>query len=469
MRRNQRRSPGKPRVSPTVLDRINRNVAGIDCGSAEHFVAVPPDRDPTPVQSFKTFTTDLLRLADWLTACRMTSVAMEATGVYWIPIYEILEARGFEVLLVNARHLKNVPGRKSDVSDCEWIRELHSVGLLRGSFRPTDAIVALRAYLRHRQTLIESAGAYIQRMQKALVQMNVQLPLVVSDITGVTGLRILRDIVAGHRDPHQLAEHRDHRCRASKAEIIAALTGHYRPEHLFVLQQNLALFDGCQAQLAACDVAIEAHLLTLTALVEPPATALPAPRVTKKPRDNEPRFEVRAPLHRLTGGVDLTQIDGFTPYTALKLLSEIGTDMRRWPTEKHFTSWLTLAPKNKISGGRLLSSRTQPSANRAAAVLRMSVMSLSRTQTALGAFYRRLAARIGKPQAITAAARKLAIVVYRVLSGTLDYRDTGADAYTTQQLTRVLRRVRQRAATLGFDLVNRETGEILQGGASLSN
>ena len=462
MKRHQRRAPGKPRVSPTVLDRINPNVAGIDCGSAEHFVAVPPDRDPTPVQSFPTFTTDLLRLADWLTACRVTSVAMEATGVYWIPIYEILDARGIEVLLVNARHLKNVPGRKSDVSDCEWIRELHTVGLLRGSFRPSDRIVALRGYLRHRQTLIESAGTYIQRMQKALVQMNLQLPLVVSDITGATGLRILRDIVAGHRDPQALAEHRDHRCHASKAAIIAALTGNYRPEHLFALQQNLALFDACQTQLALCDGAIDTHVQTLTAHVPLPASPLPAPRVTKKPRDNEPRFEIRAPLHQLTGGVDLTQIDGIAPYTALKLISEIGPDMSRWPTEKHFTSWLTLAPKNKISGGRLLSSRTQPSANRAAGVLRMTAMSLGRTQTALGAFYRRLAARIGKPQAITATARKLAILIYRALKGELAYRDPGTDAYDLQQRTRVLRRLRQRAATLGFSLLNRETGEILE-------
>jgi transposase len=468
MKHNRRRSPGKPRVSPTVLDRINPNVAGIDCGAAEHFVAVPPERDATPVQSFRTFTGDLVRLAEWLAACHVQSVAMEATGVYWIPIYEILEARGFAVLLVNARHLKNVPGRKSDVSDCEWIRELHSVGLLRGSFRPPDALVALRAYLRHRQTLIESAGTYIQRMQKALIQMNLQLPLVISDITGVTGLRILRDIVAGQRDPEHLAHHRDHRCRASKAEIRAALTGHYRPEHLFVLQQNLELFDICQAQLAACDGVIEAHVQTLTADVTTPVTPLPRPRVTKKPRDNEPRFEIRTPLHHLTGGIDLTQVDGITPYTALKLISEIGIDMTRWPTEKHFTSWLTLAPKNKISGGRLLSSRTQPSANRAAGILRMTVMSLGRTDTALGAFYRRLAARIGKPQAITATARKLAILVYRTLKGDLAYRDLGADAYEAQQRTRTLRRLRHRAASLGFELVNRVTGEILPPNVSYS-
>lgn len=466
MKHNRRRSTGKPRVSPTALDRLNPHVAGIDCGAADHFVAVPPDRDPTPVQSFKTFTPDLLRLADWLTACRVTSVAMEATGVYWIPVYEILQARGFDVLLVNARHLKNVPGRKSDVSDCEWIRELHSVGLLRGSFRPADAIVTLRAYLRHRQTLVDSAGTYIQRMQKALVQMNLQLPLVISDIAGATGLRILRDIVSGQRDPVHLADHRDPRCHASKADIIAALTGNYRREHLFVLQQNLAFFDLCQVQLAACDRAIETELETLTARLAVAVPPLPAPRV-KKLSKNEPHFDVRPLLHQLTAGVDLTQIDGLGPYNALRLLAEIGTDMRRWPTEKHFTAWLTLAPRNKISGGRLLSSRTSPSANRAAAILRMAAMSLGRTPTALGAFYRRLSARIGKPQAITATARKLAVLVYRAIAGTLVYRDPGADVYNFHQRTRTLHRLRQRAASLGFELVNRETGEILSPGAAV--
>ena len=461
MKDNRRRRAGKPRVSKSVLDRINPNAAGIDCGSAEHFVAVPPDRDPMPVRSFPTFTSDLHRLADWLTACHVTSVAMEATGVYWIPVYEILEARGIDVLLVNARHIKNVPGRKSDVSDCEWLRELHSVGLLRGSFRPTAAIVALRAYVRHRQSLVESAATYVHRMQKALVQMNLQLPLVVSDITGVTGLKILRDIVAGHHDPQHLASHRDYRCRASQTEIQAALTGHYRPEHLFVLQQNLELFDACQTQLAACDRAIEAHVQVLTATLEAPPTPLPTPRVNRKRADNEPHFEIRTPLHHLTGGVDLTQIDGIAPYTALKLIAEIGTDMHRWTTEKHFTSWLTLAPKNKVSGGRLLSSRTERSANRAAVILRIAAMTLGRGQTALGAFYRRLAGRTGKAQAITATARKLAILVYRALKGELLYRDPGADAYDLQQRTRVLRRLRQRAATLGFALVNRDTGEIL--------
>ena len=465
MKRQRRRHSSKPRISPSILEHINPHAAGIDCGSAEHFVAVPPDRDATPVRSFATFTGDLHRLADWLTACRITSVAMEATGVYWIPVFEILETRGFTVILVNARHVKNVPGRKSDVSDCEWLRDLHIVGLLRGSFRPADAIVALRAYLRHRASLVESAGTHIQRMQKALVQMNVQLPLVLSDITGVTGLRILRDIVAGHRDPHHLAQHRNYRCRASEDEIIAALTGNYRAEHVFVLQQNLELFDAYQRQLTACDAAIEAHLQHLTAQVTPPRTPLPSARPRQKPRDNEPRFDLRTPLHHLTG-VDLSQIDGIGPYNALRLLSELGTDMARWPTDKHFTSWLTLAPTNKISGGRLLSSRTQPSANRAAAIFRLAAMNLGRTQTALGAFYRRLAVRAGKAKAITATARKLAILVYRTLKEGLVYADPGADAYDAQHRTRLLRRLRQRAANLGFGLIDLSTGEVVEGAVS---
>jgi transposase len=465
MKRHRRRHAPKPRISPSVLDHINPHAGGIDCGSAEHFVAVPPDRDPTPVRSFATFTGDLQRLADWLTACRVTSVAMEATGVYWIPIYEILDARGFTVLLVNARHVKNVPGRKSDVSDCEWLRDLHIVGLLRGSFRPTDGIVALRAYLRHRQTLIETAGSHVQRMQKALVQMNVQLPLVVSDITGVTGLRILRDIVAGRTNPHALAQHRDYRCHASEAEIVAALTGNYRPEHVFGLRQNLEAFDHVQQQIGACDTAIEAHLQTLAAHATHATTPLPPARPRQKPRDNEPRFELRTPLHQLTG-VDLSQLDGIGPYNALRLLSEIGTDMTRWPTDKHFTSWLTLAPKNKVSGGRLLSSRTQPSANRAAAILRLTAMNLGRTQTALGAFYRRLAFRVGKAKAVTATARKLAILVYRTLKEGLVYADPGADAYDAQHRTHVLRRLRQRAANLGFGLIDLSTGEVVEGTVS---
>lgn len=454
--RRSRRS----RRSPAVLDRINPDAAGIDCGATTHVVAVPPDRDAEPVQSFRTFTTDLQRLADWLVACRVTTVAMESTGVYWIPAYEILEARGLTVLLVNARHVRNLPGRKSDVSDAEWLRDLHSVGMVRGSFRPTADIVTLRTYVRHRHTLVELAAAHVQRMQKALVQMNLQLPFVISDITGHTGLGIIRAIVAGERDPTQLATHRDRRCRATAAEITAALTGTYRPELVFTLQQNLALYDACQDQIAACDRAIEAQARALTATIETPGP-LPAPRITRKPRPTDPAFDIRTVLHHLTGGVDLTQIDGIAPYTALKVIAEIGTDMRRWSTAQHFTSWLTLAPRNKISGGRLLSSQTQPSANRAALAFRLAAASLGRTQTALGAFYRRLAARIGKPQAITATARKLAVLVYHVLKGDFVYHDPGADNYDAQQKARLVRQLRQRAGRLGFSLVSQETGEVM--------
>jgi transposase len=302
-------------------------------------------------------------------------------------------------------------------------------------------------------------------MQKALIQMNVQLPLVVSDITGVTGLRILRDIVAGQRDPQHLAQHRDYRCHASEAETVAALTGNYRPEHLFVLRQNLELFDSYQRQLTACDAATDVHPRQLSASVASPPAPLPPARSTKKPRANEPQFDVRSPLHHLTG-VDLSQIDGIGPYNALRLLSEIGTDMTRWATDKHVTSWLTLAPQNKISDGRLLSSRTQPSANRAAAILRLAATTLGRTQTALGAFYRRLAFRVGKAKAVTATARKLAILVYRTLKDGLVYADPGAGAYDAQHRTYVVRRLRERAANLGFALVNSSTGEVVEGTVS---
>jgi transposase len=445
----------------SLLEQVNPNAAGIDCGSAKHYVAVPPERDPEPVRCFKTFTDDLHRLADWLVACGIKTVAMEATGVYWIPIYEILEARSLKVVLVNARHVKNVPGRKSDVSDCEWLRELHSVGLLRGSFRPSAEIAALRTYLRHRETLVQSAATTISRMQKALVQMNVQLHVVITDISGVTGLRIVRDIVNGQTDARQLAKHRDARCHASEAEIAAALTGHYRPEHLFVLKQNVELFDAFQQQIQACDIQVEARLADLARATAPAAPLSSSPS-RRRPRPNEPRFDVRTPLHQLTG-TDLSQLDGIGPYNALRLLSEIGTDMSCWPTERHFTSWLTLAPNNKIPGGRLLSSRTQPSANRAAAILRIAAMSLGRTQTALGAFYRRLAYRIGKAKAITATARKLAILVYRTLKGDIVYQDPGAASYDARHRESVVRQLRRRAETLGFSLVNGHTGEILDG------
>jgi transposase len=456
----RKRAGKKERGAISLLERIQPDAAGIDCGQNSHFVAVPPDRHPEPVREFRTFTAELHRLADWLTQCGVSTVAMESTGVYWIPLYEILEQRGFEVLLVNARDVRNVRGRKSDVKDCEWLRELHSVGLLRASFRPAATIVPLRAYMRQRETLVEEAATRIQRMQKALTEMNLKLHTVLTDLTGQTGLRIVRSILKGERDPAQLAVHRDHRCRASLVEIVAALTGNYRAEHLFALRQNFAAYEFLLQQITECDAAIEQQLSELAAEQPPPPTALPAPR-RKTVSKHQPKFDIRSPLQRLTGGADLSQIDSIGPQAALQIVAEIGTDMRRWPTEKHFTSWLALAPNNKVSGGRLLSSRTPPSGNRAAVILRRCAMSLGRTSTALGAFYRRLAARAGKAKAITATARKLAVLVYRVLSGDLVYNDPGATVYHQLNRARELRSLRKRAKLLGFELVNHSTGEVL--------
>ena len=300
-RSRSRQPSGKPAKHTSLLERVNHNAAGIDCGSETHYVAVPPERDPDSVRSFKAFTSDLHRLADWLEACKIKTVALESTGVYWIPIFEILEERGFEVVLVNSRHIKNVPGRKTDVLDCQWIQQLHSVGLLRGSFRPAAEITSLRAYLRHREKLVQSAASHVQRMQKALVQMNLQLHNVISDITGVTGMRILRDIVSGVTDPMALAAHRDHRCRASQDEIVASLTGNYRAEHLFILREHLELFDTFQQHIQTCDGEIESLLHKLAAKQSEPKTPVPAPRSKPRFYDNEPRFEIRDPLYRLAG------------------------------------------------------------------------------------------------------------------------------------------------------------------------
>jgi transposase len=458
-RREHAKKARRPR--PSLLERIQPDAAGVDCGERSHLVAVPVERDPEPVREFRTFTGELTRLADWLTQCRIKTVALESTGVYWIPLYEILEARGFEVVLVNARDVHNVPGRKSDVKDCQWLQELHSVGLLRASFRPAAAMVPLRSYVRQRQTLVEEASTRILRIQKALTQMNLMLHVVVTDLTGATGLAIIGAILAGQRDPELLAAHRDYRCHASHAEIAAALTGNYRAEHLFALKQNFDAYQFLLKQIAECDTAIEALLATLAAKQPQPQAALPTARRRRPPKNREPRFDIRTPLHRLTGGTDLSQIDSIGPHAALQLIAEIGTDMSRWKTAQHFTSWLALAPNNKISGGRLLSSKTAPSANRAAVVLRRCAMSLSRTSTALGAFYRRLAARVGKAKAITATARKLAVLVYRALCGRLVYKDPGAVRYHLINRTREIKSLRKRAKLLGLELLDPATGEVL--------
>jgi transposase len=459
--KSRRRSAKRARREQKILEMIHLNAAGVDIGSESHWVSVPEDRDDQPVREFKSFTHELIALADWLQACGIDTVAMESTGVYWIPLYEILEERGIEVLLVNARHVKGVPGRKSDVLDCQWIQQLHTFGLLRGSFRPDAPITAVRTLVRHRDQLVEAAASYVQRMQKAMVLMNLQLHNVISDVTGVTGIAILRDIVAGETDPTVLARHRHPRCKASEQEIAASLTGHYRDEHLFVLRQAIELYDLYQEKILCCDEQIEARIRALEATCESPGRLLPKARRTRNRSSNEPHFEIRSPLFVLCGGVDLTELPGIGPYGALKLISEIGLDMSRWPTEDNFASWLTVAPRNRISGGKLLSSRTQPSANRAAKILRMAAMSLGRGDHALGAFYRRMGARVGKAKAITATARKLAVLVYRMLRHKMHYQERSAADYDQQQRSRILRGLRKRAASLGFEIVDTTTGLVM--------
>jgi len=432
------------------LKMVNPAAAAIDIGSTMHMAAVNPDACDTPVRAFGTFTQDLHDLADWFEACGVTSVAMESTGVYWIPAFEVLEARGFDVILVNARYAKNVPGRKTDVSDAGWLRQLHSYGLLRGSFRPEAEIATLRAYLRQRERLVEYAAAHIQHMQKALMEMNLQLHHVVSDITGATGMRIIRAIVAGERDPEALAAFRDIRCHSSIEVIKAALVGNDRAEHIFALTQSLDLYDFYQTKIEDCDRNLEVAVAALTVKAHGDIPALPKAR-TKGKQVNAPSFDVRAALYGVLG-TDLTQIHGLGPALALKLVAECGTDLRAWKSAKHFTSWLCLAPGNKISGGKLLSSRTRRSSSRAAALLRLAATTIGRSDTALGAFYRRLSSRIGKQKAVTATARKIAVLFYNALRFGMTYNDPGAAAYEERHRTRVLANLQRRAKTLGFEL-----------------
>ena len=445
MRRKQ--AAGTERQS---LPMVHPYAAAIDVGATMHMAAVGPDRTGEPVRSFGTFTADLHRLADWFEVCGVTSVVMESTGVYWIPVFEILQDRGLEVFLVNARDAKQVPGRKTDVKDAQWLQRLHAYGLLRASFQPKAEIAELRAYLRQRERLLEYAASHIQHMQKALTEMNLQLHHVVSDITGATGMRIIRAILAGERDPAVLASLRDIRCHSSPETIEKGLTGHYRAEHLFALEQALALYDTYQHKVAACDQRIEAVLKALSTH-KPDPGPLPAPRRRMSSQLNEPSFDLRSALYAVLGQ-DLTRIHGLGPSLALKLVAECGTDLTAWPSSKHFTSWLCLAPGNKISGGKVLSSRTRRSGSRAAALLRLAAVTIGKTETALGAFYRRLSTRIGKAKAVTATARKIAVLFYNALRHGMDYADPGASYYEERYRKRVIDNLHRRAKAFGFVL-----------------
>ncbi len=402
---NRKRSKSKiDRTMPMV----HPNAAAIDVGATMHMAAVGADRTPEPVRSFGTFTTDLHRLVDWFIECGVETVVMESTSVYWIPIFELLDARGFTLFLVNARDAKHVPGRKTDVSDAQWLQRLHSYGLLRASFRPKGQIAELRSYVRQRERLLEYAASHIQHMQKALTEMNLQLHHVVADITGATGLRIIRAILAGEHDPKVLAQLRDYRCHASAETIEKALTGSYRAEHLFALEQALALYDAYHEKVSACDARIEAVLKELSIGRGRRSDSLLSPRRPRTDPVNGLAFDVRAALFALLG--------------------------------------------NKISGGKVLSSRTRRCGSRAAALLRLAAVTVGRTDTALGAFYRRLSARIGKAKAVTATARKIAVLFYNAVRHGMEYVDPGASFYETRYRTRVIDNLHRRAKVFGFVL-----------------
>jgi transposase len=433
------------------LPPLNRNAAGIDVGSAAHYVAVPPGRDKEAVQEFGSFTADLHRMAQWLKTCQVDTVVMQATGVYWTALYDVLESYDLEVNVVNARHTKTLPGRKTDVLECQWLQKLHTFGLLNNSFRPAEEIRVLRSYMRQRENLVTAAGTAIQHMQKALTEMNIQLANVISDISGTTGMKILRDIVKGERDPEKLALHKHGRIQASRAEIARSLEGTWRPELLFVLEQSLELYDTYLEKIKECDRCIDEHLKTMEAKVDP-TQPTPEPRRMRWPRKHEPRFNLRGQLYRITG-VDLTQIDGVDVQTAQTVISEVGVDMSRWKSEKQFASWLGLCPDNRISGGKVLKRGTRQVVNRASTALRLAAWGLLRSQSALGAKFRRLRSRLGAPKAITAMAHLLARLTYRMLKFGHEYVDKGMEYYETKYRQQQLQWVAKQAAALNMQLI----------------
>jgi hypothetical protein len=456
-RRLQAADPGLAVMHP--------HAAGIDVGNSTHYVAVRPDRDPDPVRRFACFTADLHQLADWLVQCGVTTVALQSTGVYWIPLYEILDSRGLEVYLVNARHTKNLPGRKSDVQESQWLLKLHTYGLLRNSFHPSAEIRVVRTYWRQRGDHVRAVSTCIQRMQKVLTQMNIQLANVISDLSGWTGQRIVRAILAGERDPETLAGLSHPGIHATQAEIAKSLEGTWQPDLLFVLKQEVDLYDTYQQRIAECDQALERHLHTfadntpdLRADAEPAPTPPPTatrasrPKRSRKAGSHAPQFDLGRELHRISG-VDLTRIDGIDVTVAQTVISEVGLDMSRWETEHHFASWLGLCPDNRITGGKVLRRGTRHVINRAATALRIAATTLLRSQSYLGAQFRRFRGKLGAPKAITAMAHKLARLVYRMLRWGHEYVDKGLQYYEERHRQQQVHLLRKRAARLGLQIV----------------
>lgn len=446
--------PGLKQVDP--LQVINPHAAGIDIGAASHYVAVPAGADPQSgenVRIFQSFTCDLEAIVAWLKHCQVTTVAMESTGVYWIPLFDLLAREGLRPMLVDARRTKNLPCRKSDVSDCQWIQQLHSYGLLQPAFRPDAEIVTLRCLVRQRTRLIESAAMCVQHMQQALNLMNLQLQHVISDITGVTGMLIMRAIAKGEMDPPELAKARDRRCKASVETIAKALRGNYLPEHVFALRLALEQWDLLQDQIGQCSTRINQHLLGIAPGAHPDNLPSISIRKSRHTAPDAARDDLRALLFTLTGDVDLTAIPGISDQSALVIISEIGRCMSVFPTARHFASWLALCPGCNISGGKVLSSKTRCNSNQAAITLRLAAQSLSRHKGALGDTFRRLCARLGRPKAITAMAHKLARIIYSMLKHKTQYLDPHSHAPDLKARERTVRKLNASARKIGFQLM----------------
>lgn len=454
MNRKQRRELARRIQAEDIsLEVVHPDAAAIDIGNEAHYAAVPPKRDSEPVRRFGCVTAELKRMVEWLKQCGIRTVVMQSTGVYWIPVYDLLEQAGFEVYLVNAREAKNLPGRKSDVQESQWLMKLHTYGLLRNSFRPAQEIRMLRNYWRQRNDLVQSAGRHIQRMQKALTQMNVQLANVISDLSGVTGQAIVKAILAGERDPWELAGYRDGRVKASEEEIARSLEGNWQEDLLFLLEQEQAGYEFCQKQIAACDARLQQYLKQR----EDRSAGASLPEEMRKGRrkrkkGNAPQFDLREGLFRMTGA-DLTRIDGIDVMTATTILSEAGWDMSKWRTEDHFVSWLRLCPDNRVSGDKVIGKGRLPTTNRLTVALKMAASTLRQSDTYLGAQFRRLRMKLGAPVAIKAMAAKLARLVYRMLRYGMQFVDRGAQLYEEQHRQRQIDSLKRKAAEFGFEIV----------------
>lgn len=436
-------------VNLDVLKQIRPNAAGIDIGDEDIWASVPEDRDQEPVRCFGTFTTDLHELVHWLIQCGIETVAMESTGIYWIPLFEMLENNRIEVYLVNPNHVKNIAGKKDDIEDCQWLRQLHTYGLLRASFVPEKDIRPVRELSRQRDMLIESRAKHIQHMQKALHKMNLQLDNVITDITGKTGMKILRAIIVGERNPKILASYRDPNCKNKYETIEKSLEGFYHDEQVFSLKQAIDLYDYYGQLIRECDRKTEEYLKKIPAKVNVDDKPLKPSAKKNSHCKNAPEFNLRSYLYNICG-VDLTAIDGLNASTVFTIISETGVDTSPWRTEKHFSSWLCLCPNNKISGGKVLSTRTRKSKSRASKALRQAAQSLHRSPSYLGAYYRRMRIRLGPAQAITATARKLACIIYLMLKEQKEYIDFGEDYYLKKNRERELKKLTKKATALGF-------------------